>query len=199
MVLYRKHLSTGGMLRIDGVRDYATVFSDGRYLDALSRVYKPGVREVSQMDVPAGELDVLIDSFGHIGYGQAMADRKGIIGDVMLSEAALEDWSVYGLPLNETFIVSLKPLAKPSRRPGLFFKLSLTLEAAGDTYLDMSAWDKGYVWVNGQLLGRYWHIGPQQRLYCPAPWLRTGKNEIVVFDMHRVDAATVRGVERLAG
>jgi beta-galactosidase len=199
MVLYRKRLPAGGTLHIDDVRDYVTIFSDGRYLDAISRVRKPGVRDVSQIDVPAGELDILIDSFGHIGYGQAMADRKGIVGEVRLGELPLEDWSVYGLPLNDAFIASLKPLAGPSRRPGLFFKLNVSLKTPGDTYIDMSGWGKGYVWVNGQLLGRYWHIGPQQRLYCPAPWLRAGANEIVVFDMHRVDAAPVRGVTRLAG
>jgi beta-galactosidase len=199
MVLYRKRLSAGGTLHIDGVRDYAAIFSDGRYLDAISRVRKPGVRDVSQIDVPAGELDILVDSFGHIGYGQAMADRKGIVGEVRLGDLSLEDWSVYGLPLNNAFVASLKPLAGPSRRPGLFFKLNMSLKTPGDTYIDMSGWDKGYVWVNGQLLGRYWHIGPQQRLYCPAPWLKAGANEIVVFDMHRVDAAPVRGVTRLAG
>ena len=30
----------------------------------------------------------------------------------------------------------------------------------GDTYLDMSKWSKGYLWVNGHNLGRYWKIGP---------------------------------------
>jgi beta-galactosidase len=198
MVLYRKRLSAAGTLRIDGVRDYATIFSDGRYLDAMSRVRKPGIREVSQVQVSAGELDVLVDSFGHIGYGQAMADRKGIVGEVRLDDARLENWSVYGLPLNDAFVASLKPLTGPSRRPGLFFKLEVSLKTIGDTYIDMSAWDKGYVWVNGHLLGRYWHIGPQQRLYCPAPWLRQGANEILVFDMHRIEPAAIAGVGHLA-
>jgi beta-galactosidase len=198
MVLYRKRLAAGGELRIDGVRDYATVFCDGRYLDTLSRVHKPGVREASKVDVPAGELDVLIDSFGHIGFGQAMADRKGVVGDIRLGGAVLQDWAVYGLPLDDAFIGALKPLSRPSTRPGLFFKGTLQLREHGDTYIDMSAWDKGYLWVNGYLLGRYWHIGPQQRLYCPAVWLRQGANEILVFDMHRVEPAHIEGVEKLA-
>ena len=198
MVLYRKRLDGGGELHIDGVRDYATVFSEGRYLDTLSRVHKPGVREVSHIDVPAGELDVLIDSFGHIGFGQAMADRKGIVGEVRLGDAVLRDWTVYGLPLDDTFVGALRPLAQPSTRPGLFFKATLQLHEPGDTYIDMSAWDKGYVWVKGHLLGRYWHIGPQQRLYCPATWLRQGANEILVFDMHRIEPARIEGVKQLA-
>ena len=39
------------------------------------------------------------------------------------------------------------------------------------------------MWVNGHLLGRYWYIGPQERLYCPAEFLKKGKNEIVVLDL----------------
>jgi len=40
-------------------------------------------------------------------------------------------------------------------------------------------------------LGRYWAIGPQHRLYCPAPWLRTGVNEILVFDLHQTEAGPI--------
>ncbi len=31
---------------------------------------------------------------------------------------------------------------------------------------------------------RYWKIGPQQSLYVPAPLLRVGDNEVVVFELH---------------
>lgn len=82
-------------------------------------------------------------------------------------------------------------------RPGIFFRAVLHLDAAHDSYIDMSTWDKGYVWVNGHLLGRYWRIGPQQRLYCPASWFGRGDNEIVVLDMHRTAAAPIRGVATL--
>lgn len=34
------------------------------------------------------------------------------------------------------------------------------------------------VFVNGQNLGRYWKIGPQETLYLPGPWLRRGGNEV---------------------
>jgi beta-galactosidase len=37
--------------------------------------------------------------------------------------------------------------------------------------------------VNGFNLGRYWNpAGPQKTLYLPAPILREGKNEIIVFE-----------------
>lgn len=45
--------------------------------------------------------------------------------------------------------------------------------------------------MNGNNLGRYWEIGPQHRLFCPAPWLRRGRNEILVFDLHRTEARPI--------
>jgi beta-galactosidase len=74
------------------------------------------------------------------------------------------------------------------------FKWSFELDSTADTYLDMSAFKKGYVWVNGHNLGRYWYVGPQQRLYCPAPWLKKGRNEVIVLDLHQQQAAAIRGV-----
>jgi hypothetical protein len=52
-----------------------------------------------------------------------------------------------------------------------------------DTFLDLSRYEKGVVWVNGHNLGRYWSIGPQFRLYCPASWLRPGDNVIDILDL----------------
>ncbi|MBE1162599.1 beta-galactosidase [Dyella sp. 7MK23] len=206
MVVYRKTLTTGGMLHIEGLRDYGTVFSQGKYLDYLSRVNKPGLHVTQHVDVPppangaGATLDILVDSFGHVGYGQAMYDFKGIVGAVTLSGEELKGWQAHSLPLDESYIAGLPPMADASSiRPGMFFKAEVMLEHTGDCYLDMSAWDKGYVWVNGQLLGRYWRIGPQQRLFCPAPWLWRGRNEILVFDMHRVSATPIRCSDRLSG
>lgn len=59
----------------------------------------------------------------------------------------------------------------------------LELERAPeDTYIDMRAWTKGIVVINGFVLGRYARIGPQQCLYLPAPFLHQGRNEIVIFE-----------------
>ena len=76
---------------------------------------------------------------------------------------------------------------------GTFFKGVFSLAAPADTFIDMSAYKKGVVWVNGHNLGRYWDIGPQKRLYCPAPWLKAGTNQVVVFDLHQTDARPLRG------
>ncbi|HWB91010.1 MAG TPA: beta-galactosidase family protein, partial [Puia sp.] len=88
------------------------------------------------------------------------------------------------------------PVVRHSDR-GLFFKGEFTLDHTADTYLDMSGFKKGIVWVNGHNLGRYWYVGPQYHLYCPASWLKKGKNEVVVLDLHQTRPATIRGVTQL--
>ncbi|HTY58342.1 MAG TPA: beta-galactosidase, partial [Bacteroidota bacterium] len=62
---------------------------------------------------------------------------------------------------------------------------------------DMSRYVKGYVWVNGHNLGRYWNIGPQTRLFCPAPWLHGGRNEILVLDLQLTEPKPLRGMKTL--
>ena len=53
---------------------------------------------------------------------------------------------------------------------------------------------KGTVWVNGHDIGRYWYIGPQQTLYLPAPFLKKGKNEIVVFEQLKATQDEIDGI-----
>lgn len=38
------------------------------------------------------------------------------------------------------------------------------------------------MFLNKVPLGRFWNIGPQKRLYLPAPMLRQGENEIIIFE-----------------
>ena len=75
-----------------------------------------------------------------------------------------------------------------------FHRGSFTLTTVTDTYLDTSKLGKGFVWVNGHNLGRVWDIGPQESLYLPAPWLRVGENQVVVFDYTDLAKSTLQGL-----
>jgi beta-galactosidase len=63
----------------------------------------------------------------------------------------------------------------------------------GDTFLDTSAFTKGFVWVNGHALGRIWNIGPQKTLYLPGPWLHEGQNDVIVFDLEGAPGKSISG------
>ena len=81
-------------------------------------------------------------------------------------------------------------------RPLSLFRGTFILEFnPADTFLDMSKYEKGMVWVNGHNLGRYWSIGPQLRLYCPAPYLKTGDNVLDIVDLELTVPRQVRGCD----
>jgi beta-galactosidase len=126
-----------------------------------------------------------------------MIDRKGITDRVTLNGMTLMDWQIFPLPMDEKFVANVKTKPVDGATHGIFFKGSFDLQQTGDTYFDMSKYSKGIVYVNGHNLGRYWNIGPQQRLYCPASWLKKGSNEIIVFDLHQQTAETVSGEREL--
>jgi beta-galactosidase len=211
-VLYRKRLDgyEGTRLTIDAVHDYATVFFDGRYAGGFSRTrvpqsYAEPLRIVQGMslDLPpaAGTvlLEILVEGMGRVNYGPYLADRKGILGSVRLHDRAgnphvLTGWEVILLPMDEDYIARLSraaPSAEKTDKAGWFYRATLNLDAIGDTYLDMQRWTKGLVWVNNHALGRYWRIGPQHRLFCPAPWLTLGENTITIFDLHQSEPMPV--------
>jgi beta-galactosidase len=214
-ILYRTRLvgEHSGRLTITDLHDYANIYVDGKYLVTLDRGKKEQTVEIPASEPPAGRLDILVEAMGRINYGERLIDRKGITDRVTLGRMTLMDWEVFPLPLDERFLETLKFTAGGARRsdtretvrqvspdgirPGMFFRGGFVLKETGDTYLDMSGWAKGVVWVNGYNLGRYWEIGPQRRLFCPAPFLKKGKNEVIVFDLHRTAPASIRGTRSL--
>ncbi len=126
-----------------------------------------------------------------------MIDRKGITDSVTLNGMTLTDWEVYNLPLDRQFIYNLRSSGKNPDKPGKFFIGNFSLISKGDTYFDVSEYTKGIVWINGHNLGRFWNIGPQKRLFCPASWIKVGMNEIIVFDMIQTEPKPFRAFKTL--
>jgi len=191
MVLYRHKAAQAseGPLEIGQVGDYAIVSVDGVRAGTLDHRMEPKPLPVS---LKAGStLDVLVDVMGHINFGRKMQDDRKGLREVRLAGAGVEGWEMFGIPLDAPPSGGFGPSA-PSGPA--FYRATFSLDAVGDTYLDMSSWGKGYVWVNGHNLGRYWTVGPQQALFLPAPWLHTGANEIVVLDLEAGRQYAIRGV-----
>ena len=198
-ILYRTKLlgHRGGKLTVADVHDYASVHVDGKFLGTIDRTKKETAIDIPKAE-PANEtLDILVEGMGRINFGPRLIDRKGITERVTLNNMTLMTWDVYGLPMDEDDLLLLKFGGRPADRPANFFRGRFELQETGDTYLDMTGWKKGVVWVNGHNLGRYWEIGPQKRLYCPAPFLKRGRNEVIVFDLHVLRPAPVLGFKTL--
>lgn len=167
--------------------DYALVYVGNKFIGSLDRRLDQNTIQLPARKRPA-VLKIVVDTFGHVNFCSYMEkDRKGLIGKVMLGDLEVKDWLVQRMPLKGRPKAVKKTGHNRNTEKGALYRANLVLEAEPkDTFLDMTGWKKGYVWVNGHLLGRYWHIGPQERLYCPAEFLKKGKNFIYIMDMHMV-------------
>ena len=194
LMLYRTTLvgRKSGRLVITDLHDFATVFVDGAFVGTIDRRLGETGIDLPPAASAMPVLDLLVEGMGHINFAQHMIDRKGITDRVTLAGMTLMNWQVYGLPLADDWVGSLPQTTPTTSRPGVLFRGTFNLDTPADTYIDMSGYRKGMVWVNGHNLGRYWDIGPQTRLYCPASWLRAGNNEVRVLDLLKTDPSPLR-------
>lgn len=197
MALYQTTLPAGPAAKLEcRAHDYAQVYVGDQFIGVIDRMKNGESVDIPERTEPQ-KLSVLVDTFGHINFSSYMEkDRKGIIGEVKLGGTPIPMWEISLLPLESDPTTEAEGCQASALR-GALFSAEIKLEKAEDTFLDMSHWEKGYVWVNGHNLGRYWNIGAQQRLYCPAEFLKAGVNTVQILDTHTDTPRSVRGcVER---
>ena len=187
-VLYERNFNQpiSGTLEIKGLRDYAVIYVNGKQVGELNRYFKNYSMEI---DIPFNaKLSILVENMGRINYGaQIIHNTKGIISPVMINGIEIEgDWKMTQLPMNQAPVMSFlrnTPVnAQALNQKPVVYKGKFQISETGDTFLDMSGWGKGIVFINGINLGRYWHVGPQQTLYVPGVWLKKGENTITIFE-----------------
>lgn len=193
LVHYRRRLDGPARthtLRIEGVRDLAQVFADGKLLGMLERD-KP--ERTLDLQIPGGGLDleILVEPLGRVNYGQHLADRKGLIGNVRLDHQIQFGWEHRVLPLDGLPALDDLPARALSDRLDqdsamniagpAFHRATVNIPEPADGFLAVPSTARSLVWLNGFLLGRLWDRGPQVTLYAPAPLWRAGENEIVVL------------------
>jgi beta-galactosidase len=121
-------------------------------------------------------------------------ERQGINGSVTLARKEFSDWQVFLLPMDDLSKLRFSKARADSSRGPAFYRGQFDLHDIGDTFLDTRGWGKGAVWINGHALGRFWNLGPQQTLNVPAPWLRKGVNDVVVFTQDKPETQRLRGL-----
>ena len=149
-----------------------------------------------------------------INFGKAIKDFKGITSKVCISTEqqghlltyTLKNWTI--CRINDEVQTARTALEKSlAARPAAitteqganstlragYYRGWLTLKKTGDTFINMEAFGKGQVYVNGHALGRFWNKGPQQTLYLPGCWLKKGRNEIIVLDILGPEKAVCDG------
>ena len=197
-VLYRTKISGGrkGLLQVKQLRDFALVFINQKRVGVLDRRV---LLDSLTLDLPKGEvtLDIFVENMGRINYGKYLLEnKKGITEKVIFAGKEIKNWQMFGFPFNNiSAIASKKAIVNAPEAPSIS-KGIFNLQKVGDTYLDMTEWGKGIVWLNGHNLGKYWAIGPQQTLYVPKEWLNVGRNEIAVFELLKPGQEIITAIDK---
>ena len=202
LTLYATDLETdlatdGGepeVLNVGEVRDRAQVFVNRQGVGVLARDHHD-----SALPLPPGargSLEILVEDQGRVDYGSRIGEAKGLIGPVRVGGAELRGWTVRPMPLEDIAAVAEALCGRPERdRPAaplagpVFARAVFDLAQAADLYLSTAGWGKGFAWVNGFCLGRYWSRGPQRALYVPGPATRPGGNELIILELHAASGA----------
>ncbi|MDO5662554.1 MAG: beta-galactosidase [Brachybacterium sp.] len=191
-------------LELHDLRDRAWVLADGHHAGAFATTDHPGVpvrvdltplAEVLFPDGPGGRtvrLEIIVENLGRVNFGPLLGGRKGILGGVWQQVRFLNGWHTHGLALEEfgdSFAAALEDdePTPSSDRPEddlpLLLGATFTADTPADAFLDVTGAGHGVAYVNGQCIGRYWSIGPQQSLYIPAPLIRDGENQVVLLEL----------------
>ncbi len=185
-------------LHYQTMNDRAIVYIDGEkagwmersrhHDDIVVRALKPG---------ESVKMDILLENMGRINYGPEMRDKKGMTG-IRFGQQNHYGWDMFPMEM------TADQLAKIQYQPcgggvnaSSFMKGTLNIDGEPhDTFIKLDGFHHGFVVVNGFNLGRYYlDAGPQKTLYCPAPMLRPGANEIIVFETDSSDTNVIEFVD----
>ncbi|MFI9200882.1 beta-galactosidase family protein [Streptomyces sp. NPDC053048] len=179
-------------LWVAGLRDVAVVYVDG----VRTAVVGDAVDPAPAGEVAGGaEVELWVESLGRVNYGPRLGEAKGVTGGLLHERQYVHGVRARGLRLDaleEPGALERVPWRPAGVGPGAggagLYGASFVVAGAGDAVLELPGWVRGFVWVNGFCLGRYWNRGPQRTLYVPGPVLREGGNELVVLEFEGAGA-----------
>ena len=133
------------------------------------------------------------------------ADVAGVAQGWNLPQFAPQDWQ--NVSLDVTCEIPAKgngvqPKAEPD---GLFTWYRIEFELPGQKKGEWIPWlarinasGNGYMWLNGNNIGRHWEAGPQREFFLPECWLNFGggkKNVLVIGLRQTANGAVLKAME----
>ncbi|MFF3300464.1 beta-galactosidase family protein [Streptomyces sp. NPDC002908] len=173
-------------LGVTGLRDRAVVYVDGVRAGVLTE-------EDHTLEEPVAgpaEVELWVESLGRVNYGPRLGEPKGVTGGVLHERQFLHGVRARALRLDAFEVPGAvdRVVFEDAGQVGPvgLFRGSFELADAtgtGHAGLELPGWTRGFVWVNGFCLGRYWSVGRRRPLYVPGPVLRDGTNEVWVLEL----------------
>ena len=169
-------------IRLQNVRDRGYIYRDGKFVGIQYRNDNDPQHKIS-IDKDGNELAVLVENMGRVNYGAKLKDAKGITQGIGFGNNFVYHWKNYPLPLDDISKVNFKEGVEAFDGSPIFLKAEIEIDECCDTFVKLPSFKKGIIIINNKVLSRYWEVGPQRSAYLPAPFLKKGKNEIVVFEL----------------
>ncbi|HFU4473199.1 TPA: beta-galactosidase family protein [Streptococcus suis] len=185
-ILYRTELerdkTEAERFRVVDARDRIQIYADGKF---VATQYQTEIGDDVELDFKDDKLtlDILVENMGRVNYGHkltAPTQSKGLGRGAMADLHFIGHWETY--PLHLESVEDLDFSKGWEEGQAAFYRYQFELDELADTYLDMTGFGKGVVFVNNVNIGRFWEKGPILYLYIPKGYLKKGENEIVVFE-----------------
>lgn len=171
-------------IRLVGAGDRAKILLNGQIIATL---YDRELTNPYSFDppIPVPEnavLDLLVENMGRVNYNFKLElQRKGIDHAVVINNHLRYGWDMFVLDEEAMLDCETSDALIKDGVPAAY-RYAFDADELADTFLELPGFGKGTVFLNGFTLGRFWEIGPQKRLYIPAPLLRKGTNELLIIE-----------------
>ncbi|MCM1268709.1 MAG: beta-galactosidase [Bacteroidales bacterium] len=184
-ILYRLNVSEGetvNEIRLENAADRVLCYHDEKYLytafaENIGEKFEPENKKAG------GKIDLLCENMGRENFGTNLENqRKGISGGVKINDHRYFGYEIFPLPLDKNQLEKITFSEFSEGNSAAFYKFEFDAGEQCDTFLDTENFGKGCAFINGFNLGRFWEIGPQKRLYVPAPLLKIGRNTVIIFE-----------------
>ncbi len=168
-------------VRLQQVHDRGYIYLD-RKLKGIQYRNDTENKVSLSIDKDGNELAVLVENMGRVNYGAKLRDFKGITEGIGFGNNFIYHWQAYPLPFDDISKVDFREGVEAFDGEPVLLKAEFEVDECCDTFVKLPTFTKGIIIVNGRVLSRHWSIGPQRSAYLPAPFLKKGKNEIVILE-----------------
>lgn len=212
-ILYRQNhidIPANAELKISGyVRDTVLVLINGELVSKAPKVKSDlngfgfwksynSTLKLTSKTLTNVTLDLVVENNGRNNFGAIVDFKqfKGLTDPVFLNDKQLYNWIITPIEFKKSLnkrMVQWKWSPVQKTDGSAFYKFSLNVRGKPeDTFINMSGWNKGLTIVNGFVLGRHFHFASIKTLYLPAPLLKTGHNDIIVFEHYSSPTNTLQ-------
>lgn len=177
-----KYLKQINTLEILGLTDRAYLYINDELVKVLEGETDYHLELNKSIDINS-KLSILLDCNPRVNYGMYVERaRKGLLDGVFINDHFFAMDYFHTKIENDYKKLSKLSFGHENINGPYVSKYKFDVKECFDTYLDCSKLGKGFAYVNGNNLGRYWNRGPQTHLFVPNEFLKVGTNEILILD-----------------